>query len=160
MVTGLAHAAVCVPDVAAAARWYTDVLGLALLSPPYRMEGAAMERDMGGLVPSPVVVTAAIVGATRGDHVLELIEYPNAPTAGRQGPPRLTEAGPTHVGLVVEDLDATRARLEAAGVEFLVPGTAGLAGLRTTWCRDPWGTVLILMEKRHPGRPYWDQLAG
>ena len=56
MITGLAHTAVCVPDVDAAVEWYRDVLGLAVLSPPYQMEGDAIERDMGGLVPSPVVV--------------------------------------------------------------------------------------------------------
>ena len=33
-----------------------------------------------------------------------------------------------------------------------------MAGLKTTWCRDPWGTVIILMEKREDDRPYWGQL--
>ena len=47
MLTGLAHTAICVPDVRAAARWYSEVLGLRVLSPPYRMEGAQIERDMG-----------------------------------------------------------------------------------------------------------------
>ncbi len=61
MLTGFAHTAVCVPDVEEAVRWYTDVIGLRVLSPPYRMEGPQIEQDMGELVPSPVVVTAAIV---------------------------------------------------------------------------------------------------
>ena len=77
MLTGLAHTAVCVPDVEEATRWYADVLGLTVLSPPYRMTGPVMERDMGELVPGPVVVKAAILGLTRDDHVLEIIEYPN-----------------------------------------------------------------------------------
>ena len=46
MITGLAHTAVCVPDCDAAVTWYCDVLGLTVLSPPYRMEGDAIERDM------------------------------------------------------------------------------------------------------------------
>ena len=66
MLTGLAHSAVCVPDVEAATRWYSEVLGLTVLSPPYRMEGAQIEHDMGELVPSPVVVHAAIVGFGAG----------------------------------------------------------------------------------------------
>ena len=57
---------------------YSEVLGLSVLSPPYRMAGAAMEQDMGELVPSPVVVKAAIVGLRADDQVLELIEYPEA----------------------------------------------------------------------------------
>ena len=55
MITGLAHTALCVADVDAAVAWYRDVLGLTVLSPPYRMDGPDIERDMGELVPSPVV---------------------------------------------------------------------------------------------------------
>jgi methylmalonyl-CoA/ethylmalonyl-CoA epimerase len=170
MLTGFAHAAVCVRDVDAATRWYSEVLGLQVLSPPYRMEGDAIERDMGGLVPSPVVVKASIVGFGADDHVLELIEYPlaaapapaPAPAAAPESAPgaagvSITSPGLTHVGLVCEDLDATRADLEARGVEFLTSGIAEVAGLRTTWCLDPWGTVLILLEKQKTARPYWRQ---
>ena len=53
---------------------------------------------------------------------------------------------------------ATRAELEARGVEFLTTGIADVAGLRTTWCRDPWGTVIILLQKSEDARPYWGQL--
>jgi len=164
MLTGLAHTAVCVPDVEAAVRWYTDVLGLGELSPPYRMEGPAIERDMGELVPAPVVVTAAIVGFGRDDRVIELIEYPPAddrpPDAHSGSGADITRVGITHVGLLCDDLSATRSQLEARGVEFLTSGIADVAGLRTTWCRDPWGTVIILMEKRRDTQPYWGQHLG
>jgi methylmalonyl-CoA/ethylmalonyl-CoA epimerase len=159
MLHGLAHSAVCVPDVEAAARWYTEVLGFRLLSPPYRMEGEAIERDMGELVPSPVVVKAAIVGIGADDRVLELIEYPGVPGPPSTAPAAgsVTTPGLTHVGLVCDDLDATRAALEAAGVTFMTRGIAEVAGLRTTWFCDPWGVVFILMEKRDGARPYWRQ---
>jgi catechol 2,3-dioxygenase-like lactoylglutathione lyase family enzyme len=159
VIQGLAHTAVCVPDVEAATRWYTDVLGLRLLSPPYRMEGAQIERDMGELVPAPVVVTAAIVGFGKDDRVIELIDYPAAGVVP-PGPdrPALTRTGITHVGFVCDDIVATRAELESRGVEFLTSGIADVAGLKTTWCRDPWGTVLILLEKSEDRRPYWGQL--
>jgi catechol 2,3-dioxygenase-like lactoylglutathione lyase family enzyme len=159
VLTGLAHTAVCVPDVNAAVRWYTDVLGFRLLSPPYRMEGESIERDMGELVPSPVVLTAAIVGFGKDDRVVELIEYPAAhippPDSSR---PSVTRSGMTHVGVLCDDIDATRADLEKKGVTFLTSGIADVAGLRTTWFHDPWGTVIILMEKRRDGLPYWGQL--
>jgi len=74
MLTGFAHAAVCVPDVEEATRWYTEVLGLRVLSPPYEMSGGAIEEDMGELLPYPVVVKAAIVGLGADDHVLELLD--------------------------------------------------------------------------------------
>jgi catechol 2,3-dioxygenase-like lactoylglutathione lyase family enzyme len=159
VLTGLAHTAVCVPDVNAAVRWYTDVLGFRLLSPPYRMAGPAMEHDMGELVPSPVVLTAAIVGFGKDDRVVELIEYPEAPIPPLEGGrPSVVRPGITHVGVVCNDIATTRAVLEERGVTFLTSGIAEVAGLRTTWCHDPWGTVIILMEKRREALPYWGQL--
>src|SRR5579872_6690013 len=156
MLTGFAHAAICVPDVDAAVRWYADTLGLTVLSPPYLMEGEAIGRDMGELLPSPVAVKAAIVGLGRDDHVLELIEYPRAEVESPQ-PPTVTRVGLTHVGLVCEDIAATRAQLEEKGVSFMVSGIADVARLKTTWFTDPWGTVFILLEKQDATRPYWGQ---
>ncbi len=159
VLTGFAHTAVCVPDVRAAVEWYSQVLGLRVLSPPYRMEGRQIEQDMGELIPPPVVVTAAIVGFDKDDSVIELIEYPAAHvTAAGPGRPSVTRVGITHVGVLCDDISATRSELEARGVEFLTSGVADVAGLKTTWCRDPWGTVIILMEKSEADRPYWGQL--
>ena len=157
MITGLAHTAVCVPDVEAAVAWYRDVLGLEVLSPPYPIEGPAIEQDMGELVPG-VRLKGAIVGfRDGGDRVLELLEYPGL--GGRERPPdaSLTDHGLTHVGLVCDDIAATRAALEAEGVAFLTSGIAGIAGLRTTWFHDPYGVVFILLEKGDPARPYYRQ---
>ena len=154
----MAHAAVCVPDVEAATRWYSDVLGLTVLSPPYRMEGEQIERDMGELVPSPVVLHASIVGFGQDDRVIELIEYPAANVVPPEpGQPSVTRVGITHIGMLCDDIGATRAELERRGVEFLTTGTADVAGLQTTWCHDPWGTVIILMEKSKDAHPYWGQ---
>jgi catechol 2,3-dioxygenase-like lactoylglutathione lyase family enzyme len=158
VITGIAHAAVCVPDVDAATRWYADVLGFTVLSPPYPMEGDAIARDMGELIPEPRL-KAAIVGLPgSGDRVLELIEYPGSEGRPRGADATIVDHGLTHVGLVCDDVIATRAELEAQGVRFLTSGHADIVGLRTTWFADPWGTVFILMEKRHdPTTPYFAQ---
>jgi hypothetical protein len=122
------------------------------------MEGAQIEHDMGELVPSPVVVHASIVGFGTDDRVIELIEYPAAGVSPLEpGGPTVTRAGITHIGMLCDDIDATRRELEGRGVEFLTAGIADVAGLRTTWCQDPWGTVIILMEKRKDALPYWGQ---
>jgi len=157
MITGVAHTAVCVPDVEAEAAWYESVLGLTVLSPPYLVEGDAIECDMGELVPSPVAVKAAILGfPDGGDRVLEVIEYPRAP--GRPRPPdaSVVDNGFTHVGLVCDDIVATRAELEGK-VWFLTRGMAEIVGLRTKWFADPHGLVFILLEKRDPENPYFAQ---
>jgi predicted enzyme related to lactoylglutathione lyase len=151
---------VCVPDVEEAVRWYSEVLGLRVLSPPYTMQGAQIEHDMGELVPPPVVVTAAIVGFGKDDRVIELIEYPAAGIgAAGADDPSVTRIGITHIGMVCDDLAATRSGLEEKGVVFLTKGVADVAGLKTTWCHDPWGTIIILMEKSDAARPYWGQVS-
>lgn len=157
MLQGIAHTAVCVTDVEAAVHWYEDVLGLSVLSPPYLMEGEQIERDMGGLVPSPVAVKAAIMGIGGDDRVLEVIEYPRAPGRTRPDDARVIDHGFTHVGLVCDDVDMTRAELEANGVHFLTEGVARVAGLKTAWLTDPWGNVFILMSKRDAAKPYYAQ---
>ena len=155
----MAHTAVCVPDVNAAVAWYTEVLGLRVLSPPYLMEGPQIEQDMGELVPSPVAVHAAILGFEPDDRVLEVIEYPNARGAARPAL-GLTETGFTHIGLLCDEIDQTRAELEEKGVRFLTAGVAGIAGLRTTWFVDPYGIVFILLQKGASDRPYYRQFTG
>jgi catechol 2,3-dioxygenase-like lactoylglutathione lyase family enzyme len=158
VITGVAHTALHVSDVDAAVAWYRDVLGLAVLSPPYRMDGDAITRDMGELLPAPVVVKAAIVGTGDGsDRVIEVIEYPSIRTEP-PAPAAVTELGFTHVGLLCDDVAATRTELTAKGVRFLVEGVADVAGVRTTWFADPWENVFILVEKvRRPDHAYYRQ---
>ena len=158
MAISLAHTAVCVPDVEAAVAWYRDALALRVLSPPYRMDGEAIERDMGALVPSPVVVKAAILGFDASDHVIEVIEYPSARGAD-EASATILDTGITHVGVVCDDVAGERARLVAAGATALTKDVADVAGLRTTWVRDPFGVIWILLEKGHADRPYWHQHA-
>jgi catechol 2,3-dioxygenase-like lactoylglutathione lyase family enzyme len=157
MLKGFAHAAICVPDVEEAARWYSSVLGLSILSPPYLMEGESIDRDMGELLPAPVALKAAIVGLGVDDHVIELIEYPRAAIPTEPVQPTVARQGLTHIGLVCDDVAETRAELESRGVRFIVSGVADVARLRTSWFCDPWGTVFILLEKGDPSRPYWRQ---
>ncbi len=160
MITGLAHTGVCVPDVEAATAWYHDVLGLEILSPPYLMDGEALRDDMGELIADPTMKAAILGFSDGGDRVLEVIEYPAAESDPARSEATLTDHGLSHLALVCEDIDATRAALEAAGVEFLVSGVADVANLRTTWFRDPWGVVFILLEKSRPERPYFAQWGG
>jgi|SRR3954447_3013342 len=161
MLTSLAHTAVCVPDIDEAVRWYETVLGLTVIWPPVLMEGDAIEKDMAELVPSPVVMKGAILGVgdapVSGDRVIEVIQYVSGPGRAKAADAALTDHGWSHVGLVCDDLEATRADLEAKGVHFLTEGLADIVGLRTTWFEDPWRNVFILMEKRHPEKPYYGQ---
>ena len=67
-------------------------------------------------LPSPVVVHAAIVGFGNDDRVIELIEYPAAEVAPpAQGRPSIARVGITHIGMLCDDIDATRASSRHAG---------------------------------------------
>jgi catechol 2,3-dioxygenase-like lactoylglutathione lyase family enzyme len=159
VITGLAHTAIHVTDLDAAVEWYREKLGLTVLSPPHEMRGDEITRDMGELIPQPVVVKAAIIGVDESDRVLELVEYPSV-DADKLPPPGITHLGFTHVALLCDDVRATRRTLESRGVQFEVAGIAGVAGLRTTWFVDPWENVFILIEKvRRPDQPYYRQYA-
>jgi len=157
MLTGLAHTALCVPDVEAATRWYAETLGFTVLSPPYLMEGDAIERDMGELVDHPRLKAAILGFPESGDRVIEIIEYPDVDGHPRRADASVTDHGLTHIGVLCDEIEATRHELEARGVTFLTSGIASVARVRTTWCVDPWGTVLILVEKRDPTKPYYAQ---
>ena len=157
MITDLAHTAVCVPNLDEALTWYTEVLGLKVLVPPMLMKGEAIERDMGELVPN-VVLRAAIVGLEDRDQVLEVMEYPEAPGRPRRADARLTDHGYSHFGFVCDDIRKTRGELEARGVEFLTQDSADIVGLKTSWFKDPYGLVYILMEKSAEDRAYYRQL--
>lgn len=159
MLIALAHCAICVPDLDAATQWYSEVLGLPVLVDPYRSEGETLEQVMGPLLPSPVVLRVANIGFTQDDRIIELIEYPEfGPSAPEARVAELGQQGLEHIGLVCDDIVATRSELEARGVEFVVPDIATMVGVRTTWFIDPWKTVLfILLEKSNQSRPFWRQ---
>jgi len=159
VITGLAHSGVCVPDCDAAVAFYRDVLGLRVLSPPYVMDGAAIRDDMGQLVADPRMKAAIVGFDDDGDRVLEVIEYLGTRAGRQRAAAALTDAGLSHVGLICDDIEATRAELERKGVRFLVDGVADVARVRTTWFVDPWGVVFILVEKSRPQRPYFAQWA-
>jgi catechol 2,3-dioxygenase-like lactoylglutathione lyase family enzyme len=137
--------------------FYRDVLGMCVLSPPYVMDDDAIRDDMGELVSDPRMKAAIVGFDTDSDRVLEVIEYLGVDGGGQRAAAALSDHGLSHVGLICEDVEATRAELEGKGVRFLVDGIADVARVRTTWFVDPWGVVFILVEKSRPERPYFAQ---
>jgi catechol 2,3-dioxygenase-like lactoylglutathione lyase family enzyme len=120
MITGVAHTGVGIPDCEAAVRFYRDVLGMTVLSPPYVMDNDAIRDDMGKLMPDPRMKAAIVGFGLEGDRVLEVIEYLGGDGGDVRSGAGLADLGLTHVGLICDDLDATRTDLETKGVRFLV----------------------------------------
>ena len=114
-------------DVAAAKRWYTELLGI----PPY------FERPIEGQL--------AYVEFRLGDyqHELGIINASFAPRGAAAGP------GGAVVYWHVDDLEATLARVLAMGATEYEPLTPRGPGFVTASVVDPFGNILGLMHNAH-----------
>jgi catechol 2,3-dioxygenase-like lactoylglutathione lyase family enzyme len=145
-VKGIHHIGITVPDLDHAIAFYTGVLGLEVFDPP----SPVFDHDgLGGCVG---VSGAALrqVNLALGDSIVELLEYTAPEPPYDDEPIRANARGAAHVCFQVEDVEAKKAELEAAGVEFLsevnVVDEGVLAGWRWVYFRDPFGIVLELVE--------------
>jgi glyoxylase I family protein len=149
------HIALTVPDLDAATRFYSDVIGgceLYRLGPfdaeelPRTPDG----RDWGEAhinVPGARLMIAMLqVGPTL---MLELFHYEKPAGASTQ-PPRNCDPGGHHIAFKVDDLDVATRYLRDRGVRVMegpiVLNEGPCAGLRLNYFLDPWGNQLELVE--------------
>jgi catechol 2,3-dioxygenase-like lactoylglutathione lyase family enzyme len=118
MIKSIAHASFLVADVPRALEFYCGVLEIHLNEhrPDFPFDGAWLDLDAAG-------------------QQLHLMQLPNPDSM--DGRP---EHGgkDKHIALVVDDLEALEARLEAAGVMF----SRSMSGRAAFFCRDPDGNAL------------------
>ena len=112
----------------------TPEVAAAVGMPPYRVKGALLILQN---ALAPVVI-----------DLLQWLE-PHDPAPPY---PHLYHLGIARIAFATDDLDGDKARLEAAGVEFLsapatLPADSGMSA-RFVCFRDPDGTVLELVENR------------
>ena len=141
----LHHVGITVKDLDASIRFYHDVLGLEFSNEPTPW------FDSPGLGPAVGVPGAALrqVSLLVGDTTLELLEYRSPPSeTGR--PLGSNNIGASHVAFLVDDIEATKAELEAKGITFFsavnVVDEGVLAGWRWVYFADPDGYPLELVE--------------
>jgi catechol 2,3-dioxygenase-like lactoylglutathione lyase family enzyme len=142
---GLHHVGITVADLDASIRFYHDVLGLEFANEPSPwFDGEELSRGVG--VPGAALRQVSLLV---GDTTLELLEY-RSPASETDGPLRSNDRGASHVAFVVDDIQATRAELEAKGIEFYGPvnvvDEGVLAGWRWVYFEDPDGYPLELVE--------------
>lgn len=142
---GIHHVGITVPDLDRGIAFYTGVLGLDFFDPPSPVFDKA---ELGEQVGVPGA-NLRQVNLALGDSIVELIEY-TAPEPPAPEPVVVNAIGAAHLAFRVEDIEAKKAELEAAGVEFLhdvnVVDEGVLAGWRWVYFRDPFGIVLELVE--------------
>ena len=121
---GLHHVAVICSDYSVSKQFYTEVLGLNILSEVYRAERDSYKLDL------------EIPGGTQ----IELFSFPASPN-------RLTypEArGLRHLAFLVSDLDHQVSELVAKGVSVEEIRTDEITGKRYTFFADPDGLPIEL----------------
>ena len=142
---GMHHVGITVKDLDESIRFYHDVLGLEFSNEP------SPWFDGPELGPAVGVPGAALrqVSLLLGDTTLELLEY-KSPPSETEGPLVSNNLGASHVAFLVDDIEATKADLEAKGITFFsdvnVVDDGVLAGWRWVYFADPDGYPLELVE--------------
>ena len=126
MLLRLHHAAIICADYAVSRRFYTEVLGLAVLAENLRAERRSMKLDL----------------ALPDGGQIELFSFPEPPPR----PSRPEACGLRHLAFAVADLDAAVARLQGFGVAVEPVRVDEYTGRRFTFFADPDGLPLELYE--------------
>ena len=127
-IAGLHHVAIICSNYETSRRFYSEILGLAIISETYRPDRGSYKIDLA--VPD-------------GSH-LELFSFPEPPSR-----PSYPEAcGLRHLAFAVHDLDRAVAALKAQGIPVEDVRLDELTGKRFTFFADPDGLPLELYEER------------
>jgi len=123
----LEHAAINVPDVKAAAQWYVDNLEMRIVVAGQAAPYMTFIADSAG-------------------SMLEL--YTRTDIA----PPDYSAINPfnLHFAFAVEDMEATRDALVAAGATVVDAITTTPAGDQLLFLRDPWQVPIQILKRKKP----------
>jgi lactoylglutathione lyase len=124
-ITGVGHIAIKVTDLDRSLDYYSTRLGFPEMLRLFNEDGTCW------------LVYLRITD----DQYLEIF-----PGAENDRAPGWNVNGVNHTCLIIDDLDATVGRIEAAGITLLSPIKDGLDGNRQAWLEDPDGNRIELME--------------
>lgn len=124
----LEHVGLNVADPLKAAQWYVDNLGMKVL------------RE------APAPANTRFLGDADGNMMLEI--YHNPPEAV----PNYATMDPLllHVAFMVDDVDALRSKLIAAGATPVGEVTTAPTGDKLAMLRDPWGLAIQFVHRANP----------
>lgn len=149
------HIGITVPDLAAAHRFFTEVLGAEYMYRlgPYRHDDDWMSRQLN--VDHRAVMERLHFYRLGGQAIFEVFQY-EAP--GRADtPPRNSDVGGHHVAIYVQDLDSAIEALYANDLTVLgepVTSSGASAGQRWIYFLSPWGMQFELVS--YPGGKAFD----
>lgn len=127
MISGIHHIAIICSDYEQSKRFYTDVLGFAVVAEHFREEHDSFKCDL----------------ALNGQYTLELFSFPDPPA--RSSHPEAM--GLRHLAFSVVDLDATITRLEGHEVKVEPVRVDEFTGKRFAFFTDPDRLPIEIVEK-------------
>ncbi len=134
------HVGIVVRDLEPAIRFYQELLGLVVVQ---RQEEAGPYLDaVLGL--NNARATTVKMSAAEGPTLVELLKFHSHPDNRPAAHPY--NLGPTHVAFTVDDLRQDYDRLREQGIQFTVPPEPSPDGSLVTFCRDPEGNLIELVE--------------
>ena len=120
------HVAIICSDYETSKRFYTEILGLTVLTETFRAERQSYKLDL----------------AVNGQYQIELFSFPNPP----RRPSRPEALGLRHLAFAVANLDAAVTYLNQQGVTTELIRVDSLTGRRFMFFADPDGLPLELYE--------------
>ena len=114
------------PDAEATALWYENMFGAEIIRSVQSDGRPRLDLSLGG-----VAVFIAQV----------------PPEQAVAAPPEPPYLGLEHIGLVVDDIDATAAELAAKGAQFTVKPTTIEPGIRIAFIRGPEGVLVEIIQR-------------
>jgi len=150
MIKTVRHAAIVVTDMERSLAFYRDLLGLRVALDVER-EGEFFDK----LLALPGLRMRVVMLEAPDGNRLELFEFLSHP---KKAPDNVEtcDIGCMHVAFSVSDIDETYRVLSENGIAFHCPPLVSEDGYgKVTYCRDPDGTILELVQILDPGRePY------
>jgi catechol 2,3-dioxygenase-like lactoylglutathione lyase family enzyme len=147
LASAYSHIGICVADIEAAQRFYTDALGFTV-GPVFEMTNV-INALVG--IPGNLRMTSQML--QHGNLVIELIHFQEPQPFSGAGLRPMNQIGLTHLSFIAEDVDALAARLETHGGKILhetrtVIETPGAETTILLFCTDPDGTRIELYQKK------------
>ncbi|MDD3457888.1 MAG: VOC family protein [Weeksellaceae bacterium] len=130
MLKSVHHIAIICSDYEVSKKFYTEVLGLEIISENYRKDSNSNKLDL----------------SLNGNYVIELFSFPDPPK-------RLTEpeaCGLRHIAFEVSDLDAEIDRINSHSYTTEPIRIDPFTGKRFTFFKDPDGLPIELYEEGNP----------
>jgi len=125
-IRGIHHIAILTDDYEKSKRFYTELLGFAVIRETYRAERRSYKLDL----------------AVAGEYRIELFSFPDFRERGSYPEAK----GLRHLAFAVDDVESSAAELKAKGVPVEAVRIDELTGKRFVFFTDPNGQPLELYE--------------